>query len=701
MAQKGGAGDSMIRQTIFTLGQVDVINWKRTDLEGYLQAAQTLLNVEVGTTGLAKKRKGSILSFNAAGYAQFNSKMYEFVDKNGNYYILLTANNVTYVFGTPSDQEQVVDHNGNRVVTNTGANVVAFGSNLAFLQALNTPYLTGDLDDVDYTQDNDSVVFSNPSYLPLRVYISAYNTNAPPTFAWQYLNIYPYPAYDFNTINYNNYGVSLSVSGTTLTFVFTSVGANPGFTSAWIGGQIIGEGASDQQPIGYAIITNVVYASGGGGTVTFTGTVQLPFETMTPATVGSQYSVRQPAWSAALGYPAKVLYFQNRLWFASTATLQNTIFGSRINSPINFDVGTGADTDAIIYTIGQTNSGAIYWINAGKQLEIYTRNYEFACPQDQNTALTPSTFSIRQQSAYGVSSILKPITYINDSYYSITSGKSIVNFHFNGVGLTYVSTNISAASQSLVKNPRNRALLRGTEVSQDNFIYFLNDVDDTLTAFQFAAEYKLAALTNFTFQNNVELVDITTIDNVVYILKYYSLTNQYIIEYFDDSTRVDCQFSGSMSSNGLITGLSNFNGYTLQVVYKNQDFGNYLVVNGQITVDNPNMIADTVLLGQLYNVNITPMYIFGGQEASPFNKQINRIYVDYYNSINFYIDGVFVPYQTYAEIQAGLPLTPKTDTAIINPVIGCDRFSTFSITQSSPFDLQILAIGYQIKTAVI
>src|SRR5579862_5771993 len=325
MAQKG-TGDSMVRQTMFTLGQVDVINWKRTDLDGYLQCAQALLNCQVGTTGLAKKRTGSILAFNATGYAQFNSKMYELVDNNGNYYLLLMSSGVTYVFGTPSDQEQVVTNTGNNVVTNTGANVVVHGNSLSIIQTVATPYLTGDLDNIDYTQDNDSVIFTNPNYLPGRVYISAYNTNAPPTFAFQYLNIYPYPAYDFNTINYNNFTVALSVSGSVLTFQFTGLASNPGFTSAWIGGQIIGEGASDVQPVGYAIITAVSYS---GGVTTFTATVQLPFETMTPATIGSQYSIRQPAWSAVLGYPAKVLYFQNRLWFANTASLQNTIFGSR------------------------------------------------------------------------------------------------------------------------------------------------------------------------------------------------------------------------------------------------------------------------------------------------------------------------------------------------------------------------------------
>jgi hypothetical protein len=95
------------------------------------------------------------------------------------------------------------------------------------------------------------------------------------------------------------------------------------------------------------------------------------------------------------------------------------------------------------------------------------------------------------------------------------------------------------------------------------------------------------------------------------------------------------------------------------------------------------------------------MYFDSGQLTSPFFKNINRIYVDYYNSLNFYINGKLVPYQSFADIQAGLPLIPQTGTAIVDTVGGYNRFATFSITQSSPFDLQILGIEYQIDTAVI
>ncbi len=692
----------MVRQTAFTAGEADEITWKRTDVAEYLTAAQSLLNVEVGTTGLARKRKGTTFRYNATDEAVFNSTMYEFVDKNSVHYIVLGSDRYFYIFSTPTAETPVIDYHGNYVVTYNGEQVVYNDQNINFIQAIPVDYSAADLFDLDYTQDNDSLIITSPNFPPGRIYISSYT---PITFSFQYLDIYPLPSYDFNTINYNNSSVILSVLSNVLTITFTGVPLNS-YNNSWIGGQIIGGGASALAPIGYAIITAVHQI---GNAVTFTATIQIAFQTSGYATAGSQYSIRQPAWvntlnnPYGLGYPSKVLYFQNRLWFGNTALLSNTVFGSRLNQPISFDVGTGKETDAIIYTIGQTNSGSIQWLNGGKQLEIYTTNFEFACPQNEDIGLTPGTFSIRQQSSYGSSRVLKPQTYINDSYFIQKTGKACINFHFTGVGLAYQSTNIAPQSQHLMKNPDSRALLRGTDVSQDNFIYFLNDSDDTLTAFQFASEIKLAALTPVIFQENVQLIDIVTVDNKVYILKYYTLTEQYTIESFDTAVYIDSSESYFMPESGIITVLNRLNGYMVQVVYQNQDFGQYLVVDNQITVHNPLEISGQVQIGLLYNVEIKPMYPFYSATSAPFEKQLSRIYVDYYQSLNFFINGDLVQYQSFQDIQLGLPLIPRTDTAIYSPVSGYSRFDdeAIVITQSSPFDLQILSIGYQLDMAVI
>lgn len=658
----------MIRQGSFALGEVDAINFKRTNLSWYLKAAQALTNCEVGTTELCRKRKGTQFIAGVDPYASTFSQLMFIQDKNLNFYLLIFKD----------------------------LQVNIFQEDGTFIQSIVTPYVEADLSALKTTQFNDSIVIAHRNYPSARIYVSDY-VPLIPVFSYQALDIYPQPAYDFGNINYNNFSVVLSVSGNVLTFQFVGLSADPGFTSAWVGGAIIGGGASQFAPIGYAIITNVgPYAA---GTVTFTGIIQIPFETVNYATTGNQYSITQPVFTAALGYPACVAFFQNRLFFAGTKSLPSTVFGSKINAPTNFDAGVGRDTDALIYAVGQNDSGAILALNGGKQLEIYTENYEFVAPQDQNNALTPSTFSIRQQSAYGVLAESQPFPFANDSFYISRSGNAIINFRFNGIGQSYSSTNISLQATHLVKSPTSHALLRGDNNSDSNFIYYLNN-DKTLTAFQFANNFKLAALTPIIFNSDTEVIDIQAVNNKVYFLKRYVLTNKFAIEKFTIDVKLDSYQTVTIADGGLVTGLDMLDGYTVQVYFNNQDFGEYEVIGGQILVEDVTTGGEA-FVGLNYDVVITPMFLYDGPNQADFFKNISRIYVDYFESLDFYVNGQLVNFQIFQDIMNEIPLQPQSGTAIADSADGWNRDSTFSITQRSPFDLVITAISYQIDSALI
>lgn len=677
---------NMVRQTMFANGEVDVITWKRTDnTEAYMSAAQSMLNAETGTTGLAKKRRGTISLFDVTNVDPqlINSTLYEFIDQAGVAYIVLAYNLAFNIYQIQDD------------------------GSLIFYQTVVTPYGRNDLFFIDYTLDNDVLILTHPSYPVARLYITTYTPSA--TFAYQVISISPLPSFDFNDVNYNAYTVSVSGTGAvgtsiTITFSGTFGGAA---AQAWAGGQIVAAGTNVNSPLGYMIISSVV---DGGTTAAFTGTVRIamnsPFSTN-----GDQYSVRKPAFLTTTdtfnrGYPGKCLFYQNRLWLANTPLLPTTVFSSKINAPSNFDLGVGSDTDGISYTIGLTNAGEILWLNGGKQLEMYTTNYELVCPQDQAVGLTAGTFSIRQQSSYGSSSFVKPITYINDSYYVTRSENSIINFHFTGVGLAYNSSNVSVLSTHLVVKPVSRAIQKGTALSQDNLLYFLNS-NNSMTSFQFSNESKLASLSPIKFQFDefglpiVDVIDIVTVNNEIYLLKQLFLTGGFFLEKFTDDFKIDSYTQNVMPSTGIVTGLGQYEGYTVQVIFENQDYGQYLVTGGQITVNNPSGYSGTVFVGLLYPLEIKPMYLFAGANATYHFKQITNIFVDYYNSLDFYVNGTLVNFQNFIEIQNQIPLAPQTGTAHMRPVHGWDRFQTFTISQNSPFDCQILSISYQIDAHII
>jgi hypothetical protein len=153
----------LIRQTMFSSGEVDAVNYHRTDFKDYLTAAQSLLNVEVGTTGLAKKRKGTQFLIQTQK-SDPHSKLYGFQDKNEQFYCLISG-----------------DHRMDIYAIKQGST-----PEIQFLQTLTTPYASSELNDLDYTNDNDSLILAHPDYPPSRITINSYK---PLFFAYEVLNL--------------------------------------------------------------------------------------------------------------------------------------------------------------------------------------------------------------------------------------------------------------------------------------------------------------------------------------------------------------------------------------------------------------------------------------------------------------------------------------------------------------------------------
>lgn len=674
------------RQTDFSMGEVDTNIYKLQSSDAYLRCAQSLKNFVVTTTRSVKPRKGTKQRFNVTSVGlNPNSSMFELLDKDGNYYLILASDLKFSIYLKSND------------------------GSLSFIQAVTSPYDGTTIPYLDYTKDGDSLVFTHQDHQQARLYVSNYS---PLTFAYELLNIYPLPSYDFNKINYGNYTVEIT-SGSTgyLNIKLTNPSGATGFTNAWVGGQILGPGSGSDiiQVSGYGIINTV---TNSGNSTTFNVIVQEPFKTSDYPINGNKYVVTQPAFGPTVGYPAKVGYHGDRLIFANTRLLPYSYFASRPGQYLNFDIGTGQDDDAIVNTIGIANSGEILWINGGKQLEIYCSNVEIIITEDDSIGFVQSC-SPRRQSSNGSSKKLKVVPYLNDSYFVSKTGKSIENFRLAGsVGMSYTSSSVSKQSQHLVKDPINACVIRGTEATQDNFIYFLNS-DSTMISFQFSNEFQdgnaLASMTPFAFQPNVSLIDITSCGNSVYILKHYTNTDKYFIEELvedcsdqDGNTviKIDSCRNATMEDNGTINDLDEYEGTKINVIVERQNYGQFMVQNGTVIVPRVTN-GSTVVVGWLFSRQIIPMYLTAGSGREMYLKKSYKIYVDYVNSLSFTINGRLVKYQNFFDIQRGIPIGPRSGTETVSVVGDYKMFSTFSIEQNSPFDMEIVGIAYQLVSSIV
>lgn len=140
------------------------------------------------------------------------------------------------------------------------------------------------------------------------------------------------------------------------------------------------------------------------------------------AASGGAWSLQDPAFSAANGYPVAVCFFQDRLMFAGTAALPQNVWGSVTGDYENFAVGA-QDSNGLAFGI---NSGSLETIKSIEEfrgnLAVLTATAEYIIGGGQvqiggsASALTPSDINSVRQSRYGADRI-QPVVVDEDLIY--------------------------------------------------------------------------------------------------------------------------------------------------------------------------------------------------------------------------------------------------------------------------------------------
>lgn len=671
------AKTQIVRQSSFFSGQVDPIQFNRTSFPNYLTAAQSLKNCIVDTTGIVHKRHGSVI---AKVLRESFSVPIGFNANDGKWYIGLFRDYALQIYGTfGNDFEQ-------RLTTN-----------------IKDPF------NIDYTYIDASLMIFNGG--------KESEGGTPPIklkkvgdeFKLIPLNFKPLPARDFNDIDYND--SNLTVTSNTIKL------CTPGFpfSEDWLGGSIIGLGNPPEYKVyGEGIIIKVDVSN---DCTVFTLDIKHPFGSIRK---GSDISIRKPMMSSKIGWPSKGIFFANRLWIAGLPGSEDWIATSNAYSPLAFHFYV-RERDGFATQVPQVDrKESVYWLNAGRKLEVYTGQSVYT--SEDTGIITPGNFQLFKRSSFGASKLFKPLTYQNDSYYISRTGNSLIKFQHDILSNDDKSINVTKASQTLVNNPFDRVLIIGTSSSQDNFITYLNK-DKQLCNFQFSNEVGLAAVTPFKMEG--EVLGITEVDNNIFLLKRLIETDTYTLEVmatdiqtplnkhsnsFSEELSYDI-FIDSASQNKIlpdnkVVNLKFYEGYSVRAVTFDengflQDLGEYNVKDGAISIINYKGTNKNVIIGFTYDVEIIPMYFYLGPNNSTVVKTVSQVTVEYYNSLDFYIENELVKYQYFKDISNGVGLNYKNGFKEINLLKGHNRYSTFRIHQRSPFNLCITSINYKITGAYI
>jgi hypothetical protein len=412
-----------------------------------------------------------------------------------------------------------------------------------------------------------------------------------------------------------------------------------------------------------------------------------PYETL-----AGTWTLEEAAWSVVAGYPAAVNFFEQRLWFAGSATKGQTIWGSATGDYENFAAGTAAD-DSVEYTIATNDLSPIRWLSSARVLLIGASGREFRASGGTG-AISPTNIDIRVETSFG-SPKRRPVQVGHTTIFVQRAGRKVRELEYSfeadnykGTDLTVIAPHISDGGiQELAYSPEPYSIvfaIRGGgtllamtyEKSQDVFGWGRWITDGSFESIAIlppmpgSDEYQIFVIVNRTIGG---------------------ATKRYL-EKFNSSMHTDCGAYGTLGAPGtVVTGLAHLNGKTVKMKGDGALFPDSVVAAGQVTFPS-NITTYDVGLSYVSTLvtHKAEMQTQGGGTVQGKPKRWNSLYVRVLETIGLLVNGTQVGTRDPADLLGVAPEPESTDYRA--DVLGIDSDAKITISQDLPFPATVLAI---------
>ena len=194
---------------------------------------------------------------------------------------------------------------------------------------------------------------------------------------------------------------------------------------------------------GYAQITGYTSATLVNATVI----KRLPATALTGSTRWAE-----GAWSARRGYPHAVTFYEDRLWFAGSASKPQTLWASVSGDYENHKYGTN-DDDALNYTINTQDMNTIEWLAPTKVLAIGTANGEFTLSATQiSDPVTPTNVKITPQTTFGSATDVKPLRVGSVILFLQRAGRKLREYAYQFDTDSFVAPNMNVLADHITES---------------------------------------------------------------------------------------------------------------------------------------------------------------------------------------------------------------------------------------------------------
>lgn len=683
-------------QASFQFGEVTRLMHARVDSPIYYRSVKRLRNMVVIPQGGAKRRFGQ-----------------KFIDQINDH-----AVSPVYLTDYEDVKPFIFDYeNGDRYLLIFRPSAVDIYSNGVYQSTTATTYTTGQIANLSITQSARIVFIAHGSHPP-RTLIRA--STGPIVLTLTTPAFIEYPTFDFKqTYETFTFSVRQAATATPITtaqnllgYVCNIQSSAALFDANYVGGLFIGEGG-------------VVRITAFNSTTNVSGRIVNVFDNESAlfhsgnTITGADCVVTEIAFSATRGYPEKVSFFQNRIFFGRTATLAGGIWGSNYNgytsNKLHFDDSDSLDTNAISTILQGTKASVIQHMVAFKTLLVFTSSGLYSSPLLIDLPLTPQNIAFLNPQTSDAANNVVPLIFDNDVIFFDKGGRKVKNVNVYATTQHYESKVISVLAPHLVDQPYSAAVFENSSTEDGSWMFMVNNgnrIPGTLAIYQSVPEQEItawslanAAPTGLGEEDSFYRHVVSDEETTFFIVERVVNGNtRLFIEQLSFDIYTDAAKVGTQALSATISGLSYLEGETVAVRGKTDGSSGQSVISLDAVVTGGSITLDTEVtdyeVGLLWTPELVPLPVNVPMPQGNnlyFPKNIKSIYLDFYESLGIYVDSNLIPPFRFNEDLYDDPAEPKTDFVQIETMSGWNPDAEIPITQLQPLPMTILGICFVVS----
>lgn len=332
----------------------------------------------------------------------------------------------------------------------------------------------------------------------------------------------------------------------------------------------------------------------------------------------------EQAFSAVRGYPAAVVFHENRLCFAGTIAQPDAIWMSGVGNFFNFDVAEAADSDSINLIAATGHVNEIRYMISNRDLQIFGAAGELYVPTYLNQAITPTNAQIRLQTPFGCT-FTQPVSIDGATIFVQNGGNVVREYLYTDSEDAYTSTAISTIASHLISNPKFMTVSHGAFQGSESYAFMTNG-DNNISLFNSNRAERRAAWTQLTTSGSFDSV--CAIHDRVFVNMYDADGNLFLCE-FEGDVGLDMYIAINVSNN-----FANVSaGYSVgDVVHATSSdgqtyYGEFTVVNNGGAASIPITLSNgtSICVGVKFTAKIESNPIDGVLPGGPITGDIRGI----------------------------------------------------------------------------